>query len=32
MAIAKDADLNVVEFEGKEVESVGLIKMDTNRS
>ena len=27
MAIAKDADLNVVEFEGKEVESVGLIKM-----
>ena len=28
MAIAKDADLNVVEFEGKEVESVGLIKMD----
>lgn len=28
MATAKDADLNVVEFEGKEVESVGLIKMD----
>ena len=28
MAIAKDADLNVVEFEGKEVESVGLIKLD----
>ncbi|MEG0807572.1 MAG: DNA polymerase III subunit alpha [Alistipes sp.] len=28
MAVAKDADLNVVEFEGKEVESVGLIKMD----
>ncbi len=28
MAIAKDADLNVVEFEGKEVESVGLMKMD----
>ncbi len=28
MAIAKDAELNVVEFEGKEVESVGLIKMD----
>ena len=28
MAIAKDADLNVVEFEGKQVESVGLIKMD----
>ena len=28
MAIAKDAELNVVEFEGKEVESGGLIKMD----
>ena len=28
MAVAKDADLNVVEFEGKQVESVGLIKMD----
>lgn len=28
MAIAKDAELSVVEFEGKEVESVGLIKMD----
>ena len=28
MAIANDAELNVVEFEGKEVESVGLIKMD----
>ena len=28
MAIAKDADLNVVEYEGKLVESVGLIKMD----
>ena len=28
MAIAKDADLNVVQFEGKLVESVGLIKMD----
>ncbi len=28
MAIAKDADLNVVEYEGKYVESVGLIKMD----
>lgn len=28
MATAKDAELNVVEFEGKEVESVGLIKMD----
>ncbi|MEG1611318.1 MAG: DNA polymerase III subunit alpha [Alistipes sp.] len=28
MAVAKDADLNVVEFEGKEVESIGLIKMD----
>ena len=28
MSIAKDAELNVVEFEGKEVESVGLIKMD----
>ena len=28
MAIAKDAELNVVEFEGKQVESVGLIKMD----
>ena len=28
MAIAKDAELNVVEFEGKEVESVGLFKMD----
>ena len=27
-SIAKDAELNVVEFEGKEVESVGLIKMD----
>ena len=26
--VAKDADLNVVEFEGKQVESVGLIKMD----
>ena len=28
MAIAKDAELNVVEFEGKEGESGGLIKMD----
>lgn len=28
LAIAKDADLNVVEFEGTQVESVGLIKMD----
>ena len=28
MAIAKDAELNVVQFEGKLVESVGLIKMD----
>ena len=28
IAIAKDADLNVVQFEGKFVESVGLIKMD----
>ena len=28
MAIAKDAELNVVEFEGKDVESGGLIKMD----
>lgn len=28
IAIAKDADLNVVQFEGKYVESVGLIKMD----
>lgn len=28
VAIAKDADLNVVQFEGKLVESVGLIKMD----
>ena len=26
--IAKDAELNVVQFEGKQVESVGLIKMD----
>lgn len=28
IAIAKDAELNVVQFEGKQVESVGLIKMD----
>lgn len=28
MATAKDADLNVVQYEGKLVESVGLIKMD----
>ncbi len=28
VATAKDADLNVVQFEGKLVESVGLIKMD----
>lgn len=28
MAIAKDADLNVVQFEGRLVENVGLIKMD----
>ena len=28
MAIAKDAELNVVQYEGKLVESVGLIKMD----
>ncbi|MFI3330390.1 MAG: DNA polymerase III subunit alpha [Rikenellaceae bacterium] len=28
MAVAKDADLNVVQFEGRQVESVGLIKMD----
>ena len=28
VAVAKDADLNVVQFEGKHVESVGLIKMD----
>jgi len=28
IAIAKDAELNVVQFEGKLVESVGLIKMD----
>ncbi len=28
IATAKDADLNVVQFEGKFVESVGLIKMD----
>ena len=28
IAIAKDADLNVVQFEGRQVESVGLIKMD----
>lgn len=28
LAIAKDADLNVVQYEGKLVESVGLIKMD----
>lgn len=28
MAVAKDADLSVVEFDGKEVESIGLIKMD----
>ncbi|MCC8089744.1 MAG: DNA polymerase III subunit alpha [Rikenellaceae bacterium] len=28
VAIAKDAELNVVQFEGKLVESVGLIKMD----
>lgn len=28
IATAKDAELNVVQFEGKYVESVGLIKMD----
>ena len=28
LAVAKDADLNVVQYEGKLVESVGLIKMD----
>lgn len=28
MAVAKDAELNVVQFEGRQVESVGLIKMD----
>ncbi len=28
IATAKDAELNVVQFEGKQVESVGLIKMD----
>lgn len=28
MATAKDAELNVVQFEGTKVESVGLIKMD----
>lgn len=28
VATAKDADLNVVQYEGKLVESVGLIKMD----
>ncbi len=28
VAVAKDAELNVVQFEGKHVESVGLIKMD----
>ncbi len=28
IAVAKDAELNVVQFEGKQVESVGLIKMD----
>ena len=28
IATAKDADLNVVQFDGKLVESVGLIKMD----
>ena len=28
IAIAKDAELNVVQFEGKQVESVGHIKMD----
>lgn len=28
IATAKDADLNVVQYEGKLVESVGLIKMD----
>ena len=28
IAVAKDADLNVVQFEGKLVEDVGLIKMD----
>ena len=28
MAIAKDAELNVVQYEGKLVESVGLIKID----
>lgn len=28
VATAKDADLNVIQYEGREVESVGLIKMD----
>ncbi len=28
IAIAKDAELNVVQYEGKLVESIGLIKMD----
>ena len=28
IAIAKDAELNVVQFDGREVESIGLIKMD----
>ncbi len=28
IAVAKDADLSVVQFEGKQVEDVGLIKMD----
>lgn len=28
VAIAKDADLNVVQFDGKYVENIGLIKMD----
>ena len=28
LAVAKDADLNVVAYDGHEVESVGLIKMD----
>ncbi len=28
LATAKDAELNVVEFDGREIESVGLIKMD----
>ncbi|KAI4469290.1 dna polymerase iii subunit alpha [Holotrichia oblita] len=28
LAVAKDADLNVVQYDGKLVESIGLVKMD----